>query len=206
MKPPSPEPDLLADALALLQLPLPEFGKACKVTSVTGSGPGGQHRNRKHTGCRAELLNRKLYVVATEFRESARNRQAALLRLRLDLALDAARGFRWPDEGGAADDDHLPRNEGSGPSYDHEQRAVLLQAEFRGRFRPRVSSEHIDYAVLVLTSLLLLARTRGNLRALADLLSVSSSSLVRLWAAQKAVLAEANQIRQDWNLPVLRPS
>src|SRR5512138_80452 len=63
----------LADAALLAE---------CEETFFTGSGPGGQHRNKTESAVR--LVHRPTGVIATatERRSQARNRSEALLRLR----------------------------------------------------------------------------------------------------------------------------
>jgi protein subunit release factor A len=58
----------------------------CREEFLVASGPGGQHRNKAATGVR--LLHRPTgaTVTATERRSQARNRGAALQRLRARLA------------------------------------------------------------------------------------------------------------------------
>lgn len=58
--------DLDPDALA----------KACDVTPVRGSGPGGQHRNKNYTGVR--LLHRPSGIVVTATRNRSYTRNLAI--------------------------------------------------------------------------------------------------------------------------------
>ena len=52
-----------------------------EVDFFTGSGPGGQHRNRSRTGVRLRHRPSGLVVTATERRSQTRNLEAAFTRL-----------------------------------------------------------------------------------------------------------------------------
>jgi protein subunit release factor A len=71
-----PRPD---DAEALLA--------ECRWEAFTGSGPGGQRRNRKATAIRLTHLPSGITVIAQDERSQARNRAVALERLRRRLEL-----------------------------------------------------------------------------------------------------------------------
>ena len=57
------------------------------ITHVRGSGPGGQHRNKRMTGVRVTHLPTGIVVTATERRSQAQNLSAALERVQEKLAL-----------------------------------------------------------------------------------------------------------------------
>lgn len=52
-----------------------------EITHVRGSGPGGQHRNKRFTGVRMRHLPTGLEVLCTEERSQAQNLDAAYRRL-----------------------------------------------------------------------------------------------------------------------------
>ena len=52
-----------------------------EITYIRGSGPGGQHRNKKETGVRVVHLPTGITVTATERRERPQNLALALERL-----------------------------------------------------------------------------------------------------------------------------
>ena len=76
-----PEP-VRAAARRAAALPDAALLAECEQTFFTGGGPGGQHRNKTESAVR--LLHRPTGVTATatERRRQARNRSAALYRLR----------------------------------------------------------------------------------------------------------------------------
>ncbi|MCA9017347.1 MAG: peptide chain release factor-like protein, partial [Planctomycetaceae bacterium] len=62
--------------------------KDCKIQYVRRSGPGGQHRNKVETGVVIKHLPTNLIGEASETRQQARNRQVAVFRLRVNLAME----------------------------------------------------------------------------------------------------------------------
>lgn len=58
----------------------------CREEFFVASGPGGQRRNKAATGVRLAHRASGVVVTATERRSQARNREAALARLRERLA------------------------------------------------------------------------------------------------------------------------
>jgi protein subunit release factor A len=57
-----------------------------EVEFVKGSGPGGQHRNKRETGVRLRHIPSGVVAMATERRSQARNRELAFERLAERLA------------------------------------------------------------------------------------------------------------------------
>jgi len=67
-----------------------------EVTFIRGSGPGGQHRNRRETGVRLRHVPTGIVVTATERRERAKNLAVAHERLRERLRERQRRRNRKP--------------------------------------------------------------------------------------------------------------
>jgi protein subunit release factor B len=86
----TPEP-LRAAARRALALPDPALLAECVETFFTGSGPGGQHRNKTESAVRLTHPATGVTVTATERRSQSQNRGAALERLRGRLAALARR-------------------------------------------------------------------------------------------------------------------
>ncbi|NOY26520.1 MAG: peptide chain release factor-like protein [Oligoflexia bacterium] len=63
----------------------------CVVEFVRGSGPGGQHRNKRYTGVRLTDPISGTVVLATERRSQARNLEIAFVRMTRRLAALAHR-------------------------------------------------------------------------------------------------------------------
>jgi ribosome-associated protein len=83
---PTPEQARRAQARRALSLPDAALLAECQETFFVGSGPGGQHRNKTESAVRLVHLPTGVSVTATERRSQARNRAAALERLRAALA------------------------------------------------------------------------------------------------------------------------
>ena len=62
-----------------------ETKKNIKIEHIRGSGPGGQHRNKRMTGVRIYHLPTGITVEATERRSQFQNKQVALERLKIRL-------------------------------------------------------------------------------------------------------------------------
>ena len=82
----APVPEALrAAARRALALPDAALLAECDEAFFTASGPGGQHRNKTASGVRLVHPATGAHVTATERRSQARNRAAALARLRRRL-------------------------------------------------------------------------------------------------------------------------
>jgi len=82
---PGPEEARRASARRALSLPDDALLAECEETFFVGGGPGGQHRNKTESAVRLVHQPTGLVVTATERRSQARNRSAALERLRAAL-------------------------------------------------------------------------------------------------------------------------
>ena len=88
----APVPEVVRQAARrALALPEPALLADCDETFFTAGGPGGQHRNKTESGVRLVHRPTGVHVTATERRSQARNRSAALGRLRLRLEALARR-------------------------------------------------------------------------------------------------------------------
>ena len=104
---PAPQPHApelrRAQARRALSLPDTALLAECQETFFVGSGPGGQHRNKTESAVRLVHLPTGVAVTATERRSQARNRAAALERLRAALApLSRKPAVRRPTRPGRA--------------------------------------------------------------------------------------------------------
>jgi ribosome-associated protein len=88
----APVPEAVrAAARRALALPEEALLAECEETFFTAGGPGGQHRNKTESGVRLVHRPTGAHVTATERRSQARNRTAALERLRARLEALARR-------------------------------------------------------------------------------------------------------------------
>jgi protein subunit release factor B len=77
--------EIRAAARRAFALPDAALLAECEETFFTGSGPGGQHRNKTESAVRLVHGPTGAAVTATERRSQAQNRGEALLRLRARL-------------------------------------------------------------------------------------------------------------------------
>lgn len=160
------------------QLPVEQLLGDCRLERTRRSGPGGQHRNKVETAVVVEHLPTGLKGEASERRSQLQNRQAAIQRLRIRLAL-AVR--------------HAPPGE---PSAAWRQRV-------KGS-RISVSPAHEDYPALLAEVLDVVHSQNFELSAAATHLGVTTSQLVKLLKTEHAALDQVNRERQSLGLPSLR--
>lgn len=153
--------------------------KACAETRTKRSGPGGQHRNKTETA--VVLVHRPtgISAEASERRSQAENRQAALTRLRLKLALE----HRTPP-------DFL------GPS-------ALWRSRTRGRHLI-ISASHDDYPALVAEALDHLQTQRLDMPRTAEVLGVTRTQLQKLFRKAPAAWTALNKLRMNAGLTALK--
>jgi hypothetical protein len=140
--------------------------RACQVDTFRSHGPGGQHANRTESAVRITHLPTGVISQCQDHRERLRNQVAALVRLRLRLALHV-RG---------------------------QAVAAWLEPFRRGRqcaIGPASGSYHLAVAAVLDA----LSQSAGSLAGAGAALKVSGSQIAKLVSADKEVLQAANQLR-----------
>lgn len=148
-----------------------ELLAACDVSSTLSHGPGGQHRNKTESAVRLRHKASGLTAQCEAHREKARNRDEAVRRLRLRLAI-ATRGV-------------------SDPAW---------LAPYRKGRQLAIGANGNDFVLVVACALDALAAAKGGMAAAAESLGISSTQLGKLLAADKEVLQAANRIRSEHGL------
>ncbi len=160
------------------QLPVEQLLADCRLERTRRSGPGGQHRNKVETAVVVEHLPTGLKGEASERRSQLQNRQVAIQRLRVRLALTIR---------------HAPAGQLS---------AAWRQRLQSGRFS--VSTEHADYPALLAEALDVVHAHGFKLPAAAAHLGVTASQLVKLLKTEHAALDQVNRERNSLGLSPLR--
>jgi hypothetical protein len=152
----------------------------CTVRRGRRRGPGGQHRNKEETAIVITHRPTGLQGEATERRSQRENREVALFRLRVNLALQV----------------RCKRDESTELSQLWRNRCL------QGRISIRPS--HRDFPALLAEALDVLNASGINVRAAADRLSISASQLTRLLKLEPRALTWVNQRREQEGLRPLR--
>ncbi len=141
----------------------------CKITRTRGSGPGGQHRNKVETAIVVEHTPTGIRGEASERRSQQQNRQQAIQRLRVKLAIEV-------------------RQEAAQPSTLWQQRAT------GGRLS--VSAQHEDFPALLAEALDTIHAHQFAIPVSAKALAVSSSQLIKFLKVEPVALLTVNRERQ----------
>lgn len=144
----------------------------CEVRFLRRSGPGGQNRNKVETAAILRHAPTGLSAEANERRSQSENREAALFRLRLLLALEVRRD---------APPDQPP------------------SALWAGRCRDGkilVNPRHEDFPSMLAEALDVLHARGEDLRDAAESLGCSPSQLLKLFREEPRALAALNASRK----------
>jgi hypothetical protein len=150
----------------------------CDVRRQRRSGPGGQHRNKVETAVVITHRESGIQGAASERRSQEQNRQVALFRLRLNLALDQRQ---------------------VSPA---EVPSKLWLERVQGR-RLSISPDHEDFPSLLSEALDRIYLHEGNVVTTARDLQTSTSQLLKLLRHQPRALELVNELRRDHELKKL---
>lgn len=154
--------------------------KDCTVTSGRSSGPGGQNRNKVETAIRITHKPSGIVASATERRHKEQNKQQALMRLRVKLAIQVRE----------------PIDPGAEPS-------TIWLSRVKSR-KLLINPSHEDFPALLAEALDRLAMVEHDVSAASDVLGVSASQLLKLIKHEPEALSLLNRLRQAHGLRPLR--
>lgn len=164
-------------------LPLEELLVQCEMERTRRGGPGGQHRNKTETAI--VLTHRPTGVSgqASERRSQKDNREMALFRLRMNLALAIRLKVAVEDESAIPSD--------------------LWQSRVIGN-KLQVSSSHSDFPALIAESLDWIAGCDFDLSGVAKRLKLSTSQLVKFLKHSPEAWQLVQRKRHELGLPRLK--
>jgi hypothetical protein len=159
----------------------PALLKSCRISDGIGTGPGGQHRNRKKTAITVEHLPTGTTVTASERRKAFENKVAAIKRLRLALA----RSIRTKID------------------LKTYRPSKLWETRRAGRGL-QINPAHKDYPALLAEAMDVLAAKGWDVARTAGVMGLSMSQLSKLLRHDKQAFGHVNDIREERGLPRLK--
>ena len=154
--------------------------RGCTERRVRRSGPGGQHRNKVETGVVLRHESTGIEAEANERRSQAENRQVAVFRLRVRLAVEY-RTLRSADA--------VP--------------SELWRSRCRGG-RISVNPSHVDFPALLAETLDVLAMCEYDHSVAASQLGCTGSQLVKFLKEERSAFEKLNRERIARGLPRLK--
>jgi hypothetical protein len=160
------------------RLPIENLLADCEFRRTRRSGPGGQHRNKVETAVVAEHMPTGIRAEANETRSQETNRQNAIHRLRVRLALE----IREKSESKLSD--------------------LWVSRTTNGKLA--VNADHEDFPALLSEALDTLAELDFDLPTAAARLNISSSQLVKFLKIEPVALGLVNRERETRGLSAYR--
>jgi hypothetical protein len=154
--------------------------KECTLGTMRRSGPGGQHRNKTESAVVLTHVPTGVTGQASERRSQADNRNVALRRLRLNLALDVRT-----------------------PALAERAPTPLWRSRVRNE-QIHVNVHHADLPALLAEALDVLADRRGHLHSSAEQLQITPSQLQKLLRLEPRAWELLNTWRRQAGLSPLR--
>ena len=162
-----------------------ELLKQCEVRRQRRSGPGGQHRNKVETAIFIEHMPTGVTAEACERRSQQANRQQAIFRLRVNLAMNV-------------------RSEVSNREVAEDASASeLWRSRCRGG-KISINAEHTYFPALLAEALDRIHAREWDVKSAADGLGCSTSQLVKLLRKEPRAITLVNQERRKRDLAPLK--
>ena len=172
----------------------------CQVSKTRRGGPGGQHRNKVESAVVITHLPTGVMGEAGERRSQHENRDVAIQRLRVNLAL----AVRTP----GLEIDSAPQPDEGGQQRVSIQYSQLVSPLWKQRLesqgRLQVSSRHSDFPALLAEALDTLQHTNWSLKTAAAALLTTSSQLLKLLKLDYRGIELVNRQRANSGLKPLK--
>ena len=152
-------------------LPVDRLLADCDVRRTRRSGPGGQHRNKVETAVILEHRPTQISAEASERRSQAENRQEAVFRLRLRLAVEVRQAI--------------------GLTY----RPSALWSSRCRQGKVAVNPRHEDFPALLAEALDVVVCHQNDVKLAAADLGCTSSQLTKLLQLEPRAILAVNQAR-----------
>lgn len=177
------------------QLPVDQLLESCEIKRTRGSGPGGQHRNKVETAIVIRHLPSGLEGQASERRSQNANREVAIFRLRVCLAVHFRRD--WFTE--------MPVSElwlGRTSNRRRPGSSRLESGNSQGKIS--ISPAHDDFPALLAEAMDVIWGEDLDMTNSARRLEVSKSQLLKLLKLEVSAWTKLNSERQSRGLHRLK--
>lgn len=162
---------------SLAALPDDALEAQCEIRFERRSGPGGQNKNKVETAVIFEHRPTGIRAEANEKRYQGENREEALKRLRMKLALNVRR-----------------------PVGIEEPPSALWKSRIGKGGKILVNPKHPDFPALIAESLDFVAGCNWDVKTAALVLGCTTSQLVKFWKDAPGALAFVNGKRAERGL------
>ena len=158
-------------------LPMATLLLQCQVTRTRGSGPGGQHRNKVETAIVVKHEPSGVVGQASEKRSQQANKEVAITRLRVNLAL----------------------------AIRTERQACSSRWESRTRQgKLQVNTKHFDYAAILAEAMDVVWQQQFDVPVAAKQVGISTSQLIKFFKTCPAAFEAINRQRQQLEMKPLK--
>lgn len=182
-------------------LPIDQLLQQCQIQTGRRSGPGGQHRNKVETAVVIKHIPTGIVGQASECRSQAANKEEAIQRLRLNLAVQ----LRNPTADSEKCDSELREAElgaDTTPALSNQMATFQWSSRIQ-KGKILVSKEHQDYPAVIAGVLDALSANDWNPNLVAEQFDTSSSQLIKVLRSYAPALEVLNRNRVEIGLSKL---